>query len=135
MLRMSGEITERWLSLGKGRIVLSHRRAVSRSWIVKEISTVDKGKARQGLYGILGGFGGAPRGCRSVGRERGHEWLGVTVLSNTAALVFSVFHMGFYVRFQGQRALRLNQILGNHLSGRSPFFRACDSEELAVNYG
>lgn len=68
------------------------------------------------------------------GREGRNGW-GVTVLSNTAALVFSVFHMGFYIRFQGQRALRLNQILGNHLSGRSPFFRACDSEELAVNYG
>lgn len=41
MLGMSGEI-----SLDKGKIILSNRRYVSRSWKVKEISTVDKGKAR-----------------------------------------------------------------------------------------
>ena len=49
---------------------------------------------------------------------------------------FSLFSTwGSTLDFRGQRALRLNQILGNHLSGQSPFFRACDSEELAVNHG
>lgn len=71
---------------------------------MKEISIIDKGKASEVLWGILGGFGGAPRGCCSR-REAGEEWMGVTVLSNTAALFFSVFHMEFYIRFQRGQGL------------------------------
>ena len=82
---------------------------------MKEISILDKGKASEALWGILGGFGGAPRGCCSR-REAGEEWMGVTVLSNTAALVFSLFSTwGSILDFRGAKGSEAEPNLGKPL--------------------
>lgn len=59
---------------------------------MKEISVLDKGKVSEAPLGESWGISMEPPEVAAAG-ERQEEWMRVTVLSNTPALVFSLFSM------------------------------------------
>ena len=57
---------------------------------MKEISVLDKGKASEALWGILGGFGGAPEVAAAGGRQERSGW---------GSQFFQILQLGLFLCF------------------------------------